>query len=345
MTGTARTRGPVTRRAAPVAAAFTVLAATVGVALLAAGPVAAGLAPKPPLTIEVGSTNAYLWTFQALSSVNEVENQKDDSNFVRFAESLSPETLAGTEGTADAFATQASTVVTPSFDVPFQAEGLAMSGGLQLEAEKEGNGAPGVPVAVADGDFDASFGSEASASPIPIELAGYLRAANDDDDECTEVGVDYDDGSQSFVVAAGGACTPGLDRTRGFQVNQTLPPGAEVDIEVWQSAAVSAEDPGSTESANASVNLTLSFYPPDTRITSANVRAGSGKASFKFKAKGNAKRLQCALTRKGKKLRFRDCRSPKRYRNLKPGRYTFMARAVGSVAPEATPAKETFRIR
>jgi len=333
-----------------VVAGTCLLGSVIALALLLAGPATGRKAPKPPTYVEVGDTDAYINTFQALNSINEVSNQKWDDDFVRFAESLSPETLSGPEGTADASVTQASTVVTPSFSTPFQAEGVGMSGNLSVEARKNSNGAPGVPVAFADGDFEVSFGSEDSGpipKPIPIELAGFIRTANTDAHECAQVRVEYDDGSsvRTFEAATGEGCKPGLGPQRKFQVNQTLPADAEAEIEVDSDATVAAEDPGSTESANAAVKLTLSFYPPDTRLTSAKIRAGSGKASFKFKASGNAKRLQCALSRNGKKPRFRGCRSPKKYRGLKPGSYKFLARAVGPVAPEATPAKKSFRIR
>jgi len=326
-----------------VIAAASLLAATVAVSMLAAGPASGGEGP-PRSGVWVEGTDAYIDAFQALNSFDTVESHKDGDDFVRFSEALSPETLSGVEGTADAFASQASTVVTPSFTPPFDAEGIATSGRLHIETHKNDNGAPGVPVAYADGDFDAGF---EPTDAVPIELAGHLRAANTAADDCTEITVEFYDGTstRTFAAAAGGYCPPGIDQQESFQVNETLPAGAESGIEVDSSVSVAAADPGSTQSADAAVEVTLSFYPPDTRITSARIRSRSGKASFKFKAEGNVKRLQCALTRKGKKPRFRGCRSPKTYRNLKPGRYKFQVRGVGPVAPEATPAKKTFRIR
>ena len=327
----------------PVIAAASLLAASIAFSMLTAGPASGGEGPPGP-GVWVQNTDSYIDVFQALNSSDTVENHKSGDDFVRFSEALSPETFSGVEGTADAFASQASTVVTPSFTPPFDTEGIATSGRLHIETHKNDNGAPGVPVAYATGDFDAGF---TSTEAVPIELAGALRAANTDAGDCTYVTVEFYDGTtvRTFEAAAGGACTPGIDQRQGFQVNEVLPAGADGEIEVEYGTSMSAEDPGSTESASAAVEVTLSFYPPDTRITSARVRSRSGKASFKFKAEGNAKRMQCALTRKGKKPRFRGCRSPKKYRGLKPGRYKFQVRAVGPVAPEATPAKKAFRIR
>ena len=327
----------------PVIAATSLLAATVAVSMLAAGPASGGEGP-PGSGVWVEGTDGYIDAFQALNSSDTVESHKDGDDFVRFSEALSPATLSGVEGTADAFASQASTVVTPSFTPPFDAEGIATSGRLHIETHKNDNGAPGVPVAYATGDFDSGF---ESTEAVPVELAGYLRAANTDADDCTQLTVEFYDGTsvRTFEAAAGGACTPGIDQQESFQVNEVLPAGAEGEIEVEYSTSMAAEAPGSTESANAAVEVTLSFYPPDTRITSARIRPRSGKASFRFEAEGNAKRMQCALTRKGKKPRFRGCRSPKTYRGLKPGRYEFQVRAIGPLAPEATPAKKAFRIR
>ncbi|GIK78072.1 MAG: hypothetical protein KJ006_08570 [Thermoleophilia bacterium] len=325
----------------PLLAAASLLAAAIAISMLTAGPASGGAPPGPRILVE--GTSAFLDTFQALSSFDELSNDKSGDDFVTFSEALSPETLAGVEGTADAYVSQASTVVTPSFAPPFETEGLATSGRFLIEVHKNVNGAAGVPVAFADGEFDAWF---MSTTPVPIELAGSLRAANTDSDECAEITVVFDDGTERrFEVGGGGECPPGVREHRSFQVNETLPAGVEAEIEVDGGATVSAEDPGSTESADGAVDVTLTFYPPNTRITSARIRAGSGKVSFKFKASGNVERLQCALTRKGKKPRFRTCRSPKRYRDLRPGRYAFQARAVGPVAPEATPARKSFRIK
>ena len=73
------------------------------------------------------------------------------------------------------------------------------------------------------------------------------------------------------------------------------------------------------------------------RFTSsaANGRASAAKADF-----------ECALVKRGKKsVRFRACKSPKRYRHLKPARYRFNVRAVNGAATDPTPATKRFRIK
>jgi hypothetical protein len=52
----------------------------------------------------------------------------------------------------------------------------------------------------------------------------------------------------------------------------------------------------------------------------------------------------CLPAAPGRGLRLRRCTSPKVFRNLKPGRYTFEVRVIGPVAPDATPARFSFRI-
>jgi len=334
--------GPAGRAAL---AAGGLLGAAIALAMLVAGPAAGEPRPRAASPVTVSSDDAYLDTFQALNAVDEVSRSKSDSDFVRFAETLQPATLSGIEGKADALASQASTVVTPSFTTPFESVGgIGVSARLGAKGHKNVNGAAGVPVAFADGEFDASF---ESTGRIPIELAGHLQAINSDADECTEVSVVLNGETflREFGAADGVGCTPGLHPNRGFLVSRTLPPSEGYELEVDYGGTISAEEPGSTEKATAAVDLTLTIYPPNTRITSVRISSRRGVASFDFKATRGAKRLQCALTRKGKRPRFRKCRSPKSYRNLKPGRYAFQARAVGPLAPEATPAKKSFRIR
>jgi hypothetical protein len=83
----------------------------------------------------------------------------------------------------------------------------------------------------------------------------------------------------------------------------------------------------------------LRAAPPGTSIFKATIAAGS--ASFRFKASAGAAvlRFECRLDRK----RFRPCRSPKSYRDLKPGGHRFAVRAVGPGGPDESPAIRKFR--
>jgi hypothetical protein len=86
---------------------------------------------------------------------------------------------------------------------------------------------------------------------------------------------------------------------------------------------------------------------PDTKITKAKIDSSKDSARFKFKAlAGRATGFQCQLKRSGqrKKARFKSCKSPKAYTQLKPGEYVFQVRALGPGSADPTPAKRTFRI-
>lgn len=83
---------------------------------------------------------------------------------------------------------------------------------------------------------------------------------------------------------------------------------------------------------------------PDTKITRARIDPQARKATFKFKATGAAGSFQCALASKHHSAKFKSCTSPKVYKNLKPGKFTFEVRAVGPGGTDPTPAKKQFKI-
>ena len=85
---------------------------------------------------------------------------------------------------------------------------------------------------------------------------------------------------------------------------------------------------------------------PGTVLTGATIKPKLHKASFSFKARGIASGFQCELKhdKPGAKGSFSKCRSPKGYKNLKPGKYIFQVRAVNSSGPDKTPAGKRFKI-
>jgi hypothetical protein len=79
-------------------------------------------------------------------------------------------------------------------------------------------------------------------------------------------------------------------------------------------------------------------------------------ATFSFSAPGAITGYECMLARKpprkgaGKsakkrKPRFARCAAPRRFRHLKPGRYTFRVRALDILGADANPAIKKFRLR
>jgi hypothetical protein len=89
---------------------------------------------------------------------------------------------------------------------------------------------------------------------------------------------------------------------------------------------------------------------PTTKIFKAKVTPRRHLAKFGFRGEGGSPpyRFQCRLdrSRRHKATKpFRPCSSPKLYKRLKAGRYTFEVRAIdASGAADPTPAKRSFRI-
>jgi hypothetical protein len=293
-------------------------------------------------TVNSDGDSASIDTFQSVDTNNDRSRSKDGQDFVGFSENLIPPKLTGIPGTAEAFVSQASTIVTADFAPPFAIHGIGVSGRLTAKSQKSNNGAAYVPFASPEGSFSADFDSP---DPIPVQFAGSMVAASTDPDDCTEIRVQLSGGAvdHTFVAGGGGDCGPGERPSKGFVVEDTLPAGAYT-LSVDYGTTVDPEVPGRTDQASGAVDVSLGFFPPDTKITSAVIHSAQGKAKFGFKATGDAHKVQCALIRGHKKPKFKRCSSPKTFRNLDPGKYKFEARAVGRVAPDATPAKKKFTI-
>jgi hypothetical protein len=88
---------------------------------------------------------------------------------------------------------------------------------------------------------------------------------------------------------------------------------------------------------------TTAITAPNTQIKRGPPRSTRARsASFRLASSKPGSRFQCKLDRG----RWKSCRSPKKYRNLHPGRHVFRARAIdaaGNVDP--TPAARSWRIR
>jgi alpha-tubulin suppressor-like RCC1 family protein len=128
---------------------------------------------------------------------------------------------------------------------------------------------------------------------------------------------------------------------------------------------------------DADQSVTATFGPPKgTKITKARIRQGKkqkkgarrkpkpqAKATFAFSAPGVVSGYQCKLVRKKPKPkrakrrrraesaarrakpRFTSCASPKRYKKLRKGRYTFKVRALNALGTEAKPAVRKFKVK
>lgn len=85
--------------------------------------------------------------------------------------------------------------------------------------------------------------------------------------------------------------------------------------------------------------------PPDTKISKAK-----NSATFTFRAIAGSRPksgsgFQWALVKAHRQPKFKNCESPKRYKHLKPGKYTFEVRAFAPAGKDPTPAKRKFKIK
>lgn len=84
---------------------------------------------------------------------------------------------------------------------------------------------------------------------------------------------------------------------------------------------------------------------PNTKLNRATIKPGQRSAKFWFKAiEGTATKFECAFAKKGNKLTYRQCASPKTYQGLGQGRFTFKVRAVGPGGTDQSPITQKFTI-
>jgi Tol biopolymer transport system component len=87
----------------------------------------------------------------------------------------------------------------------------------------------------------------------------------------------------------------------------------------------------------------LTTQAPTTKIT--RVKVGRRAATIAFAATGPATGFRCALRRGARRARLISCGSPKTYKRLRAGRYTFEVSASGPGEPYRGIAKRRFTIR
>jgi hypothetical protein len=158
------------------------------------------------------------------------------------------------------------------------------------------------------------------------------------------------------VISSDGEINCGLSCSRayvdGASVTLTGSPASGSSFAGWSGGGCSGTASCTvTMSADRSVTAVFSANPPtrpsppNTKIAKAKINPSKGLATFTFTASGEKTGFQCALVTKHKKARFRHCSSPKTYKRLKPGNYTFEVRAVGAGGPDPSPAKKKFKSR
>jgi hypothetical protein len=105
---------------------------------------------------------------------------------------------------------------------------------------------------------------------------------------------------------------------------------------------VAARDQGAFEYQPPAAPNAADTTPPQTKIVRGpGKHLADGKATFRFRSSEAGSRFECRLD---KRKRAR-CRSPRRYRHLRPGRHVFKVWATDAAGNrDPTPAKRRFRV-
>jgi hypothetical protein len=156
----------------------------------------------------------------------------------------------------------------------------------------------------------------------------------------------------------------------GCNTDPTLAPGA-TRVAMWDTGQEAIAFKGQAMGVTASIDdsgcprtgdyaqltlnavKTLQRPPSGTTISLKKINRKRHKARFEFSAGLHADGFECALGRAKKKAKkskqpkqptFSACSSPKLYKHLRSGKYTFEARATNSGGPDAVPAVKKFKI-
>ena len=235
------------------------------------------LAGPADAAVSVDGDFASLDTFQALNSSDTQSRDKSDLEFVSFAENLLPPPLTGPEGSAKAFVSQASSIITPDFNSPFSpVQGIGFDGRLTAKATKSTNPAPGVPVASPEGELSVDF---SLTDATDIQFAGSLLARNTDSNDCTEVNVQLSGPPDHlFTARDGGDCGAARRPSKSFLVEQVLPAGSYT-LDADYSATVDPEDAGTSTASGAADVASPSRRPTPRSRRSRSMRTKARRPS------------------------------------------------------------------
>jgi hypothetical protein len=185
----------------------------------------------------------------------------------------------------------------------------------------------GIPSATVGSAYSTSFSASGGAPPYKFSESGTLPG-----------GMSLTTGGKLSGTPAGAGLFPiAVTATDANGCRGT----ANLTLTV-RTAGTKTAPPGTTKKGSSN---TTTAGPPNTRISSAKISSKRREARFRFRATGSSTGFQCALVKRHRKPRFKKCRSPKAYRHLRAGKYTFEVRALSSAGFDPTPAKRRFKIR
>ena len=150
-------------------------------------------------------------------------------------------------------------------------------------------------------------------------------------------------------IDCGPSCNAQYDS--GTSITLSATPASDSTFAGWSGGCSGTSTCTFVIGADTTVTASFKAKPPNTKISKAKIDSGAGTASFTFKATGGSKAkaatsgFRCALVKKHKRARFKPCSSPKRYKHLKKGRYTFEVRAFDPAGKDPSPATRKFKIK
>lgn len=174
-------------------------------------------------------------------------------------------------------------------------------------------------------------GANQTAAPLLTNAAGgiFTQTAN----------------SPTIDAGANDAANGPLDLAgNGRTLAGRTPCSVITDIGAYEYAAglPPCPQPAPSSSGPAPAKDKAKKVPPTTKILKAKVKELTARFRFKgVDAGGAAVKFECKLDRQ----KYHRCRSPKAYKNLKPGKHKFLVRAVSANGVDSTPAKRKFRIQ
>ena len=214
--------------------------------------------------------------------------------------------------------------------------GLALSGSNAVAAGFGGSQYLGgdfglIRFNAATGVLDTGFDGDTTAPTTTISSGPSGLTS----DATPSFGLSSNEDARYLCFVDGAAVTDDLCDENPFTIGTALADGSH-SFEAQAIDRYSNVDP-----AGATRSFTVDATAPDGKIRAhPRRRTSSRKARFKFGSTEAGSSFSCKLDRKP----FRTCKSPKTYRQLKPGRHTFKVLATDA-AGNKEPKPAVFRWR
>ena len=153
--------------------------------------------------------------------------------------------------------------------------------------------------------------------------------------------------------ASGNNCTAIPGATGQIYTLTATDVGSTIRVQETARNEAGAGAPASSPAVGPVIAPAALSPPHGTKITSSKVKQKKRSASFSFSAQGTVVGFQCELQppkpkgrhKKLPKAAFGPCGSPKSYRHLRPGTYTFLVRAFNGAGADPSPASTKFKLR